>query len=360
MASSATQKRPVWIRYVVLAVGSVVLTWGLWSVLKAGALPALPQSVDTSRLGWSSLLGYSGAWLVVLFLKAWRWRFQLAPVERVPMNRVLSASVLGYAATLILPFRSGEVFRPGLITRGTRVSFFAAMSTSATERVIDAVFASAILIFSLLNARVIDPLPEKIGDLSVPTRVVTVFGYGAAAASITLVVCAVLFYAFRATAQRLIRNTVGRFSESLGVWLENVFSEFARGLAFLVSSKHAPRFLSVSTAYWATYWASMWFLLSRAGFENVSWAESGVVVGTLAFGMSLPNAPGFFGTFQIAVYASLALFFPAEVIQTDGATFVFWLYALQFGWVFALTPLAAWNEWRARRALPTSLPTTAA
>jgi uncharacterized protein (TIRG00374 family) len=325
-------------RWLVMALGSAGLITSLVMVLRAGALPFVPE--DPGSVGVVNLVVYSATWLVVIFLKAWRWRFQLLPVEDIRLGRVLSASILGYAATCLLPFRSGEVVRPALIARNTNISFIAAASTSASERVIDAVFASAILLVSLASADVITPLPDHIGDLAVPTKVVAVFGYGAAAASIAVVALAVLFQRFHHTTEGLIRATLGRLSQRLQDGVLKILTELARGLAFLTSSTHALSFAAISLAYWMMYWLSAWFLLRSSGFGEVSLAQAGAVVGTLAFGTSLPNAPGFFGTFQIAIYASLALFFPADAVQTDGAVFVFWLYVLQLGWIFLLSPLA--------------------
>lgn len=351
LTESQRPKRPSSTRFLLLSLGSLLLGFGLWQVLRAGSLPFLPKDVDPLSIGVENLLVYSVIWWVVLFFKAWRWRFQLAPVERVAFGRILSASIVGQAATLLLPFRSGEVVRPALIARNTRVSFLAAVSTSATERIIDAVFASAILLVSLSSAELIAPLPEHIGDLAIPTRVVAVFGYGAAATSLGAIFVVIVFRAFHETALALIKKTLGRVSTRASDWVVRALSELARGLAFLTDSTHAARFIAVSTGYWLLYWLSAWLLLRAAGFPEATPAQAGAVVGTLAFGMSLPNAPGFFGTFQIAVYASLALFFPAERVQTQGAMFVFWLYALQLGWIFSLAPVGLLVERRAK-ALP--------
>lgn len=353
---SDTRVRPRASRLLLLTLGSLGLALALAAVLRAGALPFAPDEVDPGRVGIGNLATYSAAWLLVIFLKAWRWRFQLAPVANVRLLRVVSSSVLGSAATLLLPFRSGEFARPALITRGTKVTFFAAVSTSASERVMDAVFASIILLVSLASAEVLSPLPDRIGELAVPTRVVTVLGTGAALVSIASVLGAVLFYRFRELALALIRGSIGRLWPRVGEWLARGLGEFARGLSFLASSRHALGFVLVSSAYWGLYWWSTWFLLSRCGFPDVSWAQTGAVVGTLAFSMSLPNAPGFFGTFQIAVYASLALFFPPDAVQHDGAVFVFWLYALQIGWIFALAPFAGWLERALQRASGSAAP----
>src|SRR5690606_9011923 len=89
LTESQRPKRPSSTRFLLLSLGSLLLGFGLWQVLRAGSLPFLPKDVDPLSIGVENLLVYSVIWWVVLFFKAWRWRFQLAPVERVAFGRIL-------------------------------------------------------------------------------------------------------------------------------------------------------------------------------------------------------------------------------------------------------------------------------
>lgn len=71
--------------------------------------------------------------------------------------------------------------------------------------------------------------------------------------------------------------------------------------------------------------------MNALGFEDVSLAQATAIFGILGLGVLTPGAPGHFGTFQIAVYAGLALYYPAIVISSVGATLVFILYTVQTG-----------------------------
>jgi hypothetical protein len=65
--------------------------------------------------------------------------------------------------------------------------------------------------------------------------------------------------------------------------------------------------------------------------------QAGVVLGVLGLGLAVPNAPGYFGTFQISGYSALVLFYPLAVVMSAGAAFLFLLYVIQM----TLTLLAA-------------------
>jgi hypothetical protein len=69
-------------------------------------------------------------------------------------------------------------------------------------------------------------------------------------------------------------------------------------------------------------------------------------MGVLGLGVVVPNAPGYFGAFQLSLYAGLALYFQADVVTAAGAVFVFYAYVLQLG-VTVFVALLAWlaNSW---------------
>jgi hypothetical protein len=49
----------------------------------------------------------------------------------------------------------------------------------------------------------------------------------------------------------------------------------------------------------------------------------------MGLGLVVPNAPGFFGTFQISAYSAMVLFYPLGEVTRAGAAFVFVLYVVQ-------------------------------
>jgi hypothetical protein len=54
-----------------------------------------------------------------------------------------------------------------------------------------------------------------------------------------------------------------------------------------------------------------------------------VVLGVLCLGVLAPQAPGFFGAFQVSLYAALAMYFAPEQVVGPGSAFVFLLYVVQ-------------------------------
>jgi hypothetical protein len=75
--------------------------------------------------------------------------------------------------------------------------------------------------------------------------------------------------------------------------------------------------------------ASLWLIAWGAGFDHFTYPEACTTVGVIALGILVPNAPGFFGAYQLAFYAALALFYPAEMVTGPGAALVLIFYSAQ-------------------------------
>ena len=77
-------------------------------------------------------------------------------------------------------------------------------------------------------------------------------------------------------------------------------------------------------------------------------AEATVVVGVLGLGFALPNAPGFFGAVQLALYAGLAVYVAPEKVVHEGAAFVFIFYLVYLIMVVMVSLVGILMEYRDR------------
>jgi hypothetical protein len=91
----------------------------------------------------------------------------------------------------------------------------------------------------------------------------------------------------------------------------------------------------------------MWFLLWGCGISEPNVGQAMVILGVMGLGLVVPNAPGFFGTFQISAYSAMVLFYPLAEVTRAGSAFVFVLYVVQIS-AIVLTGGAA-MAWGLRR-----------
>ena len=309
-----------------VAVGAALL----W-LLRQGALPVLPDRQSQKSLNFAVVPLYALLFSVVLVVRAARWVWLLAPIHKVPMRRILLVSFVFYGASVALPFRMGEAVRPALIRQKGKLSAWAATGTVAAERVVDGLFASLILFASLWIARPLDPLPDTIGGLPVPAALVPKAAYSALLLFAVAFLAILVFYLWRNWARTTTERVIGWVSPALGKWTADKVDHLADGFRFLPQLKYSLPFLLATAGYWFLSALGMWFLMRAAGLEGIEFVQVTAVLGVLSLGMLVPNAPGFFGTFQISVYAGLAMYRPGDEVVGAGSVAVFWMYVVQIG-----------------------------
>jgi len=228
-----------------------------------------------------------------------------------------------------LPFRLGELVRPVMVREEGKVPFWAATGTVAAERIVDGVVACLFLLGGLLLAIPQDPLPDHIGALPVPVAAVRVSAYVMLAVFGAAFATMAIFCWARDWAQNVTRRVVGAVSPRLAEWIAQTLGQVADGLRFLHATGDGLKFMLGTLAYWSLHAFGIGFLLWGVGLDSITYPQACAVMGVLCLGLALPNAPGFFGAFQIAAYAGLALYFPESEVVRAGAAGVFLLYTAE-------------------------------
>jgi uncharacterized protein (TIRG00374 family) len=317
-----------------------LLTAGFAWLLHAGALPIVPPEAAFEGVRWWAVAGYAGIWTLILLARATRWYWLLAPVHRVPMGRVMRVAFIGLMAVSVLPFRTGELVRPTLIVKRGKLAWWAATGTVGAERVCDGLFLSCLLFLGLLGASPAEVLPGRIGELPVPVSAVSAAAYSALGVFAGALVVLAAFYWRREWATRVTQRCVGLVAPRLATHVAQAMERFADGLRFLPRARYAVPFAIGTAIYWLLNVAGTELLLWGCGIEEVSFLRTCVLTGILSLGILVPNAPGFFGSFQFSLYAALALYYPPETVVGAGAAFVFLLYVAQVGLTLILGAVA--------------------
>jgi hypothetical protein len=315
---------------------SIALTLGFGWVMRKGALPLFPPEGALARVDVQLTIGFVLLMLVSMLCKYGRYYFLIAPITPLSLRRVLSISGVAMALVTLLPFRLGEFARPAMLRERGKVSGWAVTGTVGAERIIDGVAFGLTLLLGLAFAPPVSPLPEKIGNLPVPAAlvpraaVIATLGFTAA-----LIVMAI-FYRWREGARRLTEATLGRVSARIGTRVADIISYMSDGFKFLTNPRYTLPYIIVTAACVLSHVWAIELLARAVGITSLSFAQSAVVVGVLALGFALPNAPGFFGAVQLALYASLVLYLAPAEVTNAGASLVFIFYLSYIGIVMGL------------------------
>ncbi|MEM9490610.1 MAG: lysylphosphatidylglycerol synthase transmembrane domain-containing protein, partial [Myxococcota bacterium] len=270
---------------------------------------------------------------VVHVLRAWRWKFLLAPLGVHPRPaRLLAISSVGFMSILALPARLGEFVRPALIRTRGRISAAEALGTIAVERIGDGLMVS-LLVFATFTVLRGPDSPVWM----MPTAYVALAVFSSATA---FLLCALRWP--ERTVDIAVRMTLShRYAPRLAELLRSKLADMLRGFAALRDRRNLAAFAAWTVAYWSVNGLSMWVL--AMGFQSIDLPVVGAfaIMGLIAVGIMLPNSPGLLGQFQWFCMLGLSLSIGEDLaLHGVGKAYANLLYGIQVIWYIGIGGLA--------------------
>jgi len=137
----------------------------------------------------------------------------------------------------------------------------------------------------------------------------------------------VLFLWQRHFAIRAVERALD-WSRSVGRFCSGVRSiALADGIRSVGDLGLDDAFLSGTALYWGSNIVGLW-LSARLAVCRSPWVTHGSD-GSARNRNLLPTGPGLFGNFQLAISAALRLYFPESMVTSQGAVYIFIMYAIQ-------------------------------
>ena len=254
-------------------------------------------------------------------LRALRWQYLLAPIGHVRLSVALKTTIIGFAATALLPARAGELLRPYLLARKEGLSATATFATVIVERLLDTMtvvflFASFLLVFD-----------TGVGRADATTFAQVKLG-GAAAAGLCLVALVVLFFlaGHPGTLERLTLGLAKVLPPRLADRAGRLVRTFAEGLAVVRQPGRLLAAIGLSLPLWLSIALGIW-LVTRAFHIEMPFTGSFLIVALLVVGVAVPT-PGAVGGFHYFYRLGVTAFFAASTDRAVGAALV--LHAVSF------------------------------
>lgn len=339
-------------KHVKALVASLVLTFVFAWVMKRGSLPMLPAAGALARVGRFYFACFVLLMLAHLLLRFARCYFLTEPIAHVPVRRLMTINAIAMVLIVVLPLRLGEMARPAMLRTQGHLSAWAVTGTVFAERIIDGIVYSAALLLGLVLAVPHEPLPSSVGGLPVPASLVPQAGKVASLGFGVAFVVMVVFYRYRSFARRATERIIGVVSAPLGRRVADIVGRLSDGLSFLTNPRYTVPYLAVT---FGSAFAHIWGLelLGHAvGLPELTLAQATLMTGVLSLAFVLPNAPGFFGAIQLALYAGLAVYVAPEKVVAEGAVLVFLFYVSYLGLIAGLGAAALGLEYIAPSGEP--------
>lgn len=293
-----------------LAVGLLVLF--LYNVDVRG----VGREIAHARVDWLAVtLATMG---LNLAIRAWRWQYLLEPIGRPSFWNAFRATVVGFAASAILPARAGEVIRPYFLSRHERLTATGAFATVILERVLDMITVLGLLaVFVFFE-------PDMSGSPAVALEAVK---WAAGTAAIGAIVALAVLFVLAGNPSRLaemLARLERVLPSKLAGLLARAAEKFATGLAAIRSPSRVLVSLALSVPLWLSIALGIW-TAALAFHIQLPFTGSFLVTALLVVGVAVPT-PGAVGGFHAAFKFAATTFFGASDDSAIGAAIV--LHAL--------------------------------
>lgn len=270
-------------RIVIGLIGPLVSVAALALVLSSVNLGRTAQAI--SRAQPLMLVPVLALVAVGIGLRSWRWQRLLPGVAKVPVPRVVPIVLIGYLGNAVLPARLGEPIRAYLLARREHLSSFEVLGTALLERVVD-VAVLAVLAFACGFA------------LGAPGWVTQLTALAAAGG---MVIVAILTFVGLAPIVRVLHRYVDRLPRADQVLAR--LDRFASGIGGRAQRGPVMQATAISLPIWLVDTTICWLVAAGLGL-SVNPPQALLIVAVGALGTSVPSAPGYIGTYELAASAA--------------------------------------------------------
>jgi uncharacterized protein (TIRG00374 family) len=309
------------LRNVIRTVVVIGLAVGLLAVFLRNA--DLDQVWAAVRSARADFLAVSLAATVLTFvIRAERWQYLLGPLGPTRFSTVFRTTVIGFAASAVLPARAGEVIRPYLLARREGLSATAAFATILVERILDLV---AVLL--LLAAFLIWFDPGVEARDSVFFSAIRYGGLVMAPVAVAALLVMFFIAGHPDTLHAWLLKAEAVLPARLAKAIARLAQMFAEGFAVVRRPERLTAAMAWSIVLWMSIAAGIWAASVAFGIR-VPFTGSWLMLAPLVVGVAVPT-PGAVGGFHEAYRLSATSFFAADNNTAVGAAIV--LHAFSVG-----------------------------
>jgi len=273
---------------------------------------------DVGRIIASTNAAWFAVGLVInfttLIFRSVRWRSIIGGEDRPGFYATFFANTVGYMLSTVLPVRSGDVARPALLARRSRVRFARALGTVLTERMLDLV--SILLLFIAFAVLRWNQYRDSPSFFIIETGAIAC---GAAIAAALAFVLGLYFF----------RTSVRRFHAFLGrllprrfhdAWMQ-FFDSFVTTLDLAERPADLITVVVCTAGIWICLTAQLWFVL-LAAHHVLPYDSTFFINGISTLGLAIPT-PGGVGGFHKACQIVLTRFYAFDIDSSVAVAILF-------------------------------------
>ena len=261
--------------------------------------------------------GFVLVMMVTIFgfwIRAVRWRYFIDAGRRLSLDSLFSATMIGFMANNLLPFRLGEFIRPWVLARREKLSKTTLLATVVVERAID--------MLTLLGIFGVSVVVHPIAENTDAGRLVQWGARVLIGLCLALTVFVVAIERSRTLAQVVVKRVTAPLPEAARARVAEMLERFVEGLGLFRDFGKLAIVFALSFAMFMCFACALGISLWSLGID-LPWYAGLTMLVITAIGIMVPAAPGYIGTLNIACTAGLSLFGVGKALSVPFSWFYF-------------------------------------
>ncbi len=266
---------------------------------------------ELSRVDWKWVAIGMGFDVLSYGVQALRWKWLLSPFGKVKLTHTIRAVYAGLFANLVFPLRPGELLRSYIVSDAEDIRLGRVLGSVGVERLVDLVIATA----SLAVVSLLVDLPQRFRKVADTLGIITL---------VLLAIVVIIIYYLEVKLSQDPEYYTGR----------RMPGKLMRALLGLHAMGTAPTFYAAvfaSLLMPACQVLGLWAMMKAYNLQ-LPFLAAIVVLLIINLGVSLPNAPANFGSYQLFCVLGLSVF-NVETPTAKGFSFFAFL-ALTIPFIF--------------------------
>ncbi|NUM55939.1 MAG: flippase-like domain-containing protein [Candidatus Hydrogenedentes bacterium] len=296
-----------------ILIGVVVAGFLAWLLLRGVSFQDLRGSLGKMHWGWM-LLAQAPIW-ASFWLRIQRWSYVVRAVHPATFRAMFSSTQLAFLVNFTIGMRLGELVRPLVLSRLTRMTFAKAMAVNTLDRVNDLIGLIVVMLVGVVAFRPDHDIVLPKGTfgiaepITISKSIVVTGGEGSALFLAVVLGSLVLIYLNQKLMLRITNAVVGLVSRKLAAFTCHLIEQFADGLHVFRNVGDLTKSVTFSLATWSCFLLSYVLFFEAFGLDY-PWYAAFIVQILLAFSVSAPGVPGMVGQFHIPIVVGMLMAIP--------------------------------------------------
>ncbi|MBW1804785.1 MAG: flippase-like domain-containing protein [Deltaproteobacteria bacterium] len=226
-------------------------------------------------------------------IRAWRWRILLEPIKETRFSNRFLSTLIGFAANCVLPARLGEFLRANYLGHTEDISRSSAFGSIVVERIFDGFTLLLVLMIGLVATTFPEQLRAMAGSLRTAGLLLL----------LVYILIIIFLVGFKHKAEpflHLLERLLFFLPAHLLVKIIDIVRNFSLGLVLVNTASGWTRAVFYSLLLWFTSLYQIHLVVHSFGLE-LPFISTFLILAMASFGVMIPSAPGYIGTFHLAV-----------------------------------------------------------